>query len=179
MISISRRCAGTANPGRYKSFLALFLLFTVLLNFFPVGAHALEKITFSWQANRPEDYVLGYRLYYGPSSRFTRGGVPQAHFSYDYYIDFFNSERCVADGSGTNCEKLAVTDLRCENLFSERPTCTVYNLPGQTYYFAMTAYNADTESGYTQELKAPTSRQRWTTLQYVKAMAPVLKTRRN
>jgi hypothetical protein len=132
----------------------VFLLFTVLHNIFPVGALALEKITFSWQANPPHEYVLGYRLYYGSSSRFNDNGLPIPNFSYDYYLDFNNFERCVADETGSNCEKLDFNELRCENLLNESPRCTIYNLPARYDFFAMTAYNAETESGYTYELSA-------------------------
>lgn len=133
--------------------LTLFLFFTALLGIFPAGVHALEQITFSWQANPPDEQVLGYRLYYGSSSRYARNGLPIPYFSYDYYIDYFNFERCLADGSDTYCEKLDFNDMQCENLLGDTPHCTIYNLPGQKYFFAMTAYNTETESDYTNELR--------------------------
>jgi hypothetical protein len=139
-------------PGRLQIILSLFFFVTALLGIFPAAVHALEKITFSWQANPPHEQVLGYRLYYGSSSRYTRDGVPKTNFTYEYYLDYFNFERCLADGSDTNCEKLDLNDMRCENLLGDKPSCTIYNLPGKNYFFAMTAYNAETESGYTNEL---------------------------
>lgn len=147
----------------------LFLLTTAALAIFPSSALALEKITFSWYANPPQDYVLGYRLYYGTSSRYTSEGLPKSNFSYDYYIDFTLSERCLGDGTDTHCEQLDPSALLCENLAGKTPSCTIYNLPGQDYFFAMTAYNVDAESGYTREL-TPASSGRWTVLQYVNTL---------
>jgi len=152
MNSNSTQWGRIPKPGLPQIIGPLFLLVIALLCIFPAGALALEKITFSWQANPPHEYVLGYRLYYGSSSRLASGGSLVPNFSYDYYIDFFDSERCDATGSGTNCEKLGANDMRCVNLFGEYPSCTIFNLPGQKYFFAMTAYNAETESGYTKEL---------------------------
>lgn len=163
----SLQYTGIAKPGCLRVIGSLFLFFIILLNVFPAGALALDKVTFSWQANPPEDYVLGYRLYYGASSRFGADGLPKANFSYDYYIDFFHSERCIADGSGTNCERLDLTDLQCENLYNQVPRCTVFNLPGENFFFSMTAYNAEMESGYTQELSTPFNRRAMAAIQAV------------
>lgn len=160
-------------PGLLKIIGTLLFFFTILLSVFPVGALALDKVTFSWQANPPEDYVLGYRLYYGLSSRFGDDGLPKPNFSYQYYIDFFHSERCVADGSGTNCERLDLADLQCEDLYNQTPRCTVANLPGQRYFFAMTAYNVETESGYTHELSTPFNRQALVAIQAVNLLLSV------
>jgi len=107
-------------------------------------AQAAEGITFSWRANPVEDGVVGYRLYYGPESRFTG-----AH--YEYYIDFTSSESCPAATNGYGCEPLAADAVSCEDLFRETPKCTVNGLSGGLY-FAMTAYNAHAESYYTHEL---------------------------
>ena len=150
----SIQCTEITEPGSPKIIWVFFLLFTVLHNIFPAGSLALEKITFSWQANPPQEYVLGYRLYYGESSRYYDNGLPKPNFSYDYYLDFNSFERCVAVESGSNCENLDLNELRCENLLSESPRCTIYNLPDKYDFFAMTAYNAETESGYTYELSA-------------------------
>ena len=155
-----------ARPGYLRVIVSL-LFFAMLLNVFPADALALDKATFSWQANPPEDYVLGYRLYYGTVSRYRDDGLPKANFSYAYYIDFFHSERCVADGTGTNCERLDLSELRCEDLYQESPRCTVFNLPGEKYFFAMTAYNAEAESGYTQELSTPFNRKALAAIQAV------------
>lgn len=167
MNSNSKQRIGIPLKGHLKLIWHLFLLLAVLLNIFPAGAYALDKVTFSWQANPPEDYVLGYRLYYGTVSRYADDGLPKPNFSYDYYIDFFHSERCVADSSGTSCERLDLADLQCEDLYNQTPRCTVANLPGQRYFFAMTAYNAETESGYTQELSTPFNRQALVAIQAV------------
>jgi hypothetical protein len=131
----------------------LALLVAALVTVHPISAHALKQISFSWQANPPEEYVLGYRLYYGKSSRFTSDGVPKANFSYEYYIDLFQSERCTATGSW--CEPLDTTELQCDGQQSETPRCTLFNLQDQRLFFALTAYSAETESGYTQELSTP------------------------
>lgn len=173
MNSNSIQRTGIPHPGLFKIIQTLFLLVTALLSIFPVSAHALDKVSFSWQANPPEDYVLGYRLYYGTSSRYTDDGLPKTNFSYAYYIDFFHSERCVADGTGTNCERLDLTDLRCEDLYNQTPRCTVFNLPGQKYFFAMTAYNAETESGYTQELSTPFNRKALVAIQAINLLLKV------
>ncbi len=112
--------------------------------FFISSVQAGDGVTFSWHANPGEDDILGYRLYYGTESRFTAGG-------YDYYIDFTSWQRCPANGDGSDCEPLPDNGVSCENLYQDYPTCTVYNLRGHLY-FAMTAYSAQEESGYTQEL---------------------------
>jgi hypothetical protein len=47
--------------------------------------------------------VIGYRLYYSSESRFESNGKPKTNFSYDYYIDLTESERCVPDTAGADC----------------------------------------------------------------------------
>ena len=122
-------------------------------------AQAVEGITFSWSANPVEDEVVGYRLYYGPESRFSGG-------HYEYYIDFTYSESCPADTNGYGCEPLAADAVTCEDLFLETPKCTVNGLSGGLY-FAMTAYNAQAESDYTNELHTSVSPQKLAVLQQV------------
>ena len=117
----------------------------------PIALHAGETVSFSWQANPPDDYVIGYRLYYGSTSRFDSNGRPKANFFYDYYIDFSDFERCDPGGTGTVCEMLNLDQVECENLSGDFPRCTLYNLQG-LLYFAMTAYNTQEESDYTLEL---------------------------
>lgn len=107
---------------------------------------AAEGITFSWRANPPEDNVIGYRLYYGPESRFSGG-------QYERYIDFMSSESCPVSTSGYGCEPLTDGAVACENLYLETPTCTVNGLPGGLF-FAMTAYNTQAESDFTHELQS-------------------------
>ena len=109
-------------------------------------AQAAKGITFSWGANPVEDEIVGYRLYYGPESRFTG-----AH--YKYYIDFTSMESCPADTNGYGCDPLPADAVSCEDLFRETPKCTINGLPGGLY-FAMTAYNAQAESDYTRELNS-------------------------
>jgi len=118
---------------------AAFLLVACFIS--PVQAG--NGVTISWHANSADENILGYRLYYGSESRFTAGG-------YDYYIDFNSWQRCPANSEGVDCEPLADT-VSCENLSQDYPTCTVHDLRGHVY-LAMTAYSAQLESGYTQEL---------------------------
>lgn len=136
-------------PPVCRVFIAVFFLLLISGGF--VGAHAVEKATFSWLANPPEDNVIGYRLYYASESRFDPNQTLKAGFSYDYYIDFVESRLCVADGTEANCQDLSADDFECENLYGDTPLCTVYKLRGLRF-FAMTAYNAQAESGYTKEL---------------------------
>lgn len=167
LISLPR--CGTFRTGLTGRACALLLLASIALALAPVKAHALAKVTFSWRGNPPGDFVVGYRLYYGTSSRYNFDGQLKSNFSYDYYIDFNRSERCLAANPDLGCEHLNSSELSCENLAGDLPSCTVYNLPGQTYYFAMTAYNTDIESDYTREL-TPAHSGRWSVLQYVSTL---------
>lgn len=133
---------------RLVSFLTVVIL---LICGSTVGAHTSDGISFSWAPNPDDDYVIGYRLYYSSQSRFDSNGKPKPDFSYDYYIDLAESERCVPDSDGTDCEILELADLRCDELYGDSPNCSIYNLQGDLH-LAMTAYNAETESDYTQEL---------------------------
>jgi len=114
-------------------------------------AAPLGGATFQWQANQAEEYVTGYRLYYGPQSRFKSDGTLKVNFSYPQYIDLTEMTRC-SGSDYSSCEILSSTDLQCINYSSATPSCTVNNLNG-TLYFAMTAYSNTAESGYTQEIK--------------------------
>ncbi|HHB76921.1 MAG TPA: hypothetical protein ENK84_10330 [Desulfobulbus sp.] len=118
------------------------------------AALASEQVTFSWRANPQKDNVVGYRLYYGPGSRYDGTGHLKSGFSYDYYLDFATSQRCRTTKSGPVCEQYADNEVHCEGLNSEKPTCTLYGLVGGYKYFTMTAYNAQAESAYTKELKS-------------------------
>jgi hypothetical protein len=143
-------------PGKQFKLSACCLTFAALFIFLAMsggfaGAHAAEKASFSWLANPPEDNVIGYRLYYASESRFASDQTLKPDFSYDYYIDFGESKRCVHDGTDTNCQDLSGNDFQCENLYGDAPLCTVKNLRG-IQFFAMTAYNAQTESDWTREL---------------------------
>ncbi len=114
------------------------------------SALAAGEVTFSWRANPPEDNVIGYRLYYGPQSRFDASGHLRPGFHYDRFIDFTEYERC--DGHDPQlCEQLTAGDVVCQDLWGDNPRCTVSGLTGPLY-FAMTAYNAQSESDYTREL---------------------------
>lgn len=144
--------SGKALPENLGSFLVFFLVF--FLSIFSVSsikAHAADEVTFSWQANPSEDYVLGYRLYYGAESRFNSDGTLKPDFYYDYYLDFTEFVRCPGNSDGTGCDDLSDEDVQCEDLDGDTPSCTIYNLYGRLF-FAMTAYNAQAESDYTQEL---------------------------
>ncbi len=115
------------------------------------SALAADQVSFSWRANPQTDNVVGYRLYYGADSRFAAAGVLKSGFSYTYYLDFTDSQRCRLTDSGPVCETYTDSDVYCEGLYGETPKCTLYDLDGQ-YYFTMTAYNAQAESDYTGEL---------------------------
>ena len=148
-----KTCSGTERSARFSSpnrifFIFLFLVFTSAVF---VEASVAEKVTFSWQANPPEDYVIGYRLYYGADSRFNSNGTLKTSFSYDYYIDFSDLTRCDASSNGASCEMLRPEELHCENLYESVPTCTISDLYGQLF-FSLTAYNAQAESSFTSEL---------------------------
>ena len=54
----------------------------------------------------------------------------------------------------------------CEDSFRETLKCTINDLPGGLY-FAMTAYNAQAESDYTNELHTSVSPQKLAVLQQV------------
>ncbi len=112
-----------------------------------------SQVSFSWQANPLDDYIVGYRLYYGGSSRYNAKGKLKTDFAYDYYIDFAKGKRCVPGSSGRDCEFLGSQELQCTNLSGQYPSCTIYKLHGHLY-FALTAYNTQAESGFTPELKA-------------------------
>ena len=132
------------------------LIFILFLFLFTCGSEAAEasvggNVSFKWKANPPEDYIIGYRLYYGGNSRFNSNGVPKANFSYDYYIDFAEQKLCLAGSDKTNCKMLSADDLQCKNLYGDGPQCTVSKLHG-LLYFALTAYNAQSESAFTEEL---------------------------
>ncbi len=116
-------------------------------------AQASEPVVFSWRANPQDDNVIGYRLYYGPDSRYDRSGHLKAGFSYSYYLDFANSQRCRPTKSGQVCELYRDSEVSCEGLNTETPKCTLYGLGGYKY-FTMTAYNSQAESPYTIELKS-------------------------
>ncbi len=114
---------------------------------------ASEPLTFSWRASPTDDNIIGYRLYYGSSSRFAYGGKLKSGFSYTYYLDFVHSQRCRTTVSGPVCEQYKDNEVRCEGLNTERPKCTLYGMGGYKY-FTMTAYNSQMESNYTKELES-------------------------
>ncbi|GAB4347043.1 MAG: hypothetical protein Kow0089_24570 [Desulfobulbaceae bacterium] len=132
--------------GRGAAGLLLSVVFAALL----LSTSVEAGVSFTWQANAPEENVAGYRLYFGPESRFDGGGALKPGFRYAEYIDFTTARRCAADGTG--CVVLGSDDFQCVNLGGVAPRCTVNNLEG-TLYFALTAYNALSESGYTPEIK--------------------------
>ncbi len=117
----------------------------------PAAANVGGDVTFSWQANPPGDYVISYRLYYGAYSRFDSGGALKSNFSYDHFIDFAESQHCDVYGNVTSCSILRADELQCENLYASVPRCTLFGLQGNLY-FALTAYNAQSESNFTPEL---------------------------
>ena len=116
-------------------------------------AQASGQVTFSWRANPQDDNVVGYRLYYGSTSRYDSTGHLKSGFSYDHYLDFATFQRCRTTKSGPVCEQYADNEVRCQGLNTNKPRCTIYGLGGYKY-FTMTAYNAQAESAYTKELKS-------------------------
>lgn len=140
--------SGTIKPVSFLyARILTFLFILVVLNAGLAEAKLLKDVAFKWRANPPGDHVIGYRLYYGGTSRFKSNG------KYDYYIDFATQKRCVVTNTGTtSCKFLSSNELKCNNLYGNNPKCTVSNLHGHLY-FALTAYNAQVESGYTRELK--------------------------
>jgi len=145
------KCSGTAKTFWFTLTSVFFFFLFILTSVCPAGASVPGQVTFAWQANPPEDNVIGYRLYYGGYSRFDPTGNLKTNFSYDYYIDFAEFERCYADSTGTSCQMLSSEELQCDNLNQDVPTCTISNLHG-SLYFALTAYNAQDESDFTPEL---------------------------
>lgn len=110
-----------------------------------------ENISFKWKANPSSENIVGYKLYYGKKSRFNTNGSLKANFQYDYCVDFTELLRC----SGTNysnCAKLGLAQLDCDNLYTATPQCTLKNVKEKNY-FALTAYNHKNESGFTNELQ--------------------------
>ncbi|GEM_PF-927444 len=138
-------------PGDLAVLWCFLLFFLVLLAGGLPSALAAQDVTFSWRANPPQDNVIGYRLYYGPESRFDASGRLKAGFHYQEFIDFTEFERC--DGADPlSCDALSTAEVQCEGLYGDTPRCTVSGLSGPLY-FAMTAYNAQAESSYTRELQ--------------------------
>ncbi len=138
-------------PGGLSVLWCFLAFFLVLLAGGLPSACAGQDVTFSWRANPPEDNVIGYRLYYGPESRFDASGRLRPGFHYQKFIDFTEFERC--DGADPlSCDALSSAEVQCEGLYSDTPRCTVFGLTGPLY-FAMTAYNAQAESSYTRELQ--------------------------
>ncbi len=146
----------SAGP-RFHGGVVFFFLFCLLCwGGISVGVstvQAEDQATFSWRANPQGDNVLGYRLYYGPSSRLDSDGHAKSGFSYAQYLDFARSERCRLTDSGPVCETYSESEVTCEGLYGATPKCTLHGLGGWKY-FAMTAYNAQAESSYTAELKS-------------------------
>lgn len=112
-------------------------------------ALAANKVTFSWRASPPEEKILGYRLYYGARSRFDHAHLPRPGFRYDWFIDFTKSQRCEG-ANPQHCTPLSPGEVVCENLKGDSPRCTLSGVTGPLF-FAMTAYNAKSESGYSRE----------------------------
>lgn len=146
------RCCRAAKAAFFSLCRVFFFFLILLASVSPVKANVPGKVTFSWRANPPEDNVIGYRLYYGGYSRFNSNGIPKSNFSYAYYIDFADQMRCDGYGDGLSCRMLRPEELQCENLYGDVPKCTIPNLHGHLY-FALTAYNAQSESGFTPELR--------------------------
>jgi hypothetical protein len=127
------------------------VLFLALVYCLSAGTvQAGDTLTFSWRANSDEDNTIGYKLYYGKTSRKITLQYCD-NFHYDYYIDFGKMERCRITSDGEDCSSLASDEVNCANLQGEDPQCTVKGMSEQRY-FALTAYNAELESDYSREL---------------------------
>ncbi len=133
--------------------LLLIICFVLWGSVISVTAFAADQATFSWRANPQDEAVVGYRLYYGSFSRYDAAGLLKADFNYDFYLDFVEEEVCSLTSAGPVCEPYSDAQVQCEDLAGEQPKCTLYGLT-DIKYFAMTAYNYEEESPYTQELKA-------------------------
>lgn len=123
----------------------------LLVTFFAATTQAAEPLTFSWLANPADDYIVGYKLYYGSDSRYDANGQLIADFVYDGYYDFGTMERCTIEGDQVFCRYFDQEDADCQDLFGEQPTCTITQQSDQEY-FTLTAYNSESESDYTVEL---------------------------
>ncbi|MBM9606093.1 hypothetical protein [Desulfopila inferna] len=128
----------------FISGLFIFVLYAGYANAYDNGT-----VELTWQENPPEEYVVGYRLYYGSDSRFDDNGNLKSNFAYNYFIDVFESVRC--SNYDNTCEYLAPDELTCITDNVNDPLCTVGNFEG-TAYLAMTAYDDNEESDYTHEL---------------------------
>ena len=134
-----------------KNLIILFVFVSSLfLSASSVVGSTNEKISFAWQPNPANENIVGYRLYYGKSSRFDSSGKQKTNFQYDYCVDFAELVRC-SGNNFSNCEDLGPAQLNCENLYSETPKCTLTNLGGNKY-FALTVYDNQQESAFTKEL---------------------------
>ena len=143
-----------SDPGNYRGILLLGFIFLFLPAVFCVpNGYAVDHATFSWRANPQDDAVIGYRLYYGSSSRYDNSGRLKSNFKYDVYIDFAEEEVCHFTASSPVCTPYEDSLVSCEDLGGEHPRCTLHKLNGWKF-FTMTAYNTQAESSYTTELKA-------------------------
>jgi len=132
-------------------FILLYIAFSFVLHCGSAYAENSDNITFNWKANPSSENIVGYRLYYGMKSRFNENGSTKFNFQYDYCVDFTELLRC----SGSNyydCVDLGPAQLECQNISSANPKCTLKNMKGQKF-FALTAYNYQSESSFTHELK--------------------------
>lgn len=139
-------------PKKIKiSFILCATFFLIFTSYRQSVAATDGSVTFTWKANPPEENVTGYRLYYGPNSRFFYNGLKKHDFSYKYCINFATSQRCSGENY-TNCKDLGSEILKCNGLYRTTPECTLSKLSGINY-FSLTAYNNLGESAYTKELQ--------------------------
>lgn len=96
----------------------------------PVPGNGSAKVTLAWDANTEPD-LAGYKVYYGKSSR-----------GYTGIVNVVDAERTAScpepyDPFKAGCCEITITGFD----------------PGETYYFAATAYDdEDNESAYSEEL---------------------------
>ncbi len=116
-----------------------------------VAVNASDSACFSWKQNPASEEILGYRIYYGNQSRFNSDNSLKNNFSYTQFIDLTENVRCHGPDYSI-CEQIDSNLLECEDLFSDDPRCTLYNLSGKLY-FTITAYSNDAEGAFTYEIK--------------------------
>lgn len=145
--------------GRVSAKVFLFAVFSYFTSFSSAWA-----LTFYWTANPVDEYVFGYRLYYGAESRYDWGeeGISlKSDFSYDFFVDPFFGKQCPAGTVDySDCVDLDPDAMSCipsprDWLGSQGEIqCTMNgDLPNQVYYSSIRAYNINGEEGdFSQEL---------------------------
>ena len=106
--------------------------------------------TFEWRPNPSNEKIIGYRLYYGNTSRYNSKGNLKSKFKYDSYIDFSSGKLC-AGNNFKKCKDMTSSDFKCSKDITGKTKCTIFNIKGNKY-FSLTAYNFIKESNYSKEI---------------------------